>query len=340
MHKRTLKWIVLAAAIAAPLAAQAHKMWLLPSATNVAGADPWVTVDAVISNDLFHPDHHAASLEQLVITAPDGQTAKPANEAVGKYRSVFDLQLNQQGTYKLALVSSGLSASYELDGQKKRWRGKADELRSAIPSAAKNVQVTASSNRVETFISNGKPNETALKPTGQGLELVPVTRVTDLVAGGFDAGIRLGECLARDMVALPIGPMQRQVVVGAPAYFARHPAPPTPGDLVGHQCIRYRRSNGRLMAWEFSRDGRDFEVEVDGRLVVNESGLALDLARAGLGMTQVFEAQVADDLASGRLQCALDDWQLPFPGFHVYYPAREHLPPKLRVFVEHLRAEA
>jgi uncharacterized GH25 family protein len=96
---------------------------------------------------------------------------------------VFDLQLNQQGTYKLALVSSGLSASYELDGQKKRWRGRADELRSAIPSAAKNVQVTASSNRVETFISNGKPNETALKPTGQGLELVPVTRVTDLVAG-------------------------------------------------------------------------------------------------------------------------------------------------------------
>jgi len=183
MHKRTLKWIVLAAAIAAPLAVQAHKMWLLPSATNVAGADPWVTVDAAISNDLFHPDHHAASLEQLVITAPDGQTAKPANEAVGKYRSVFDLQLDQQGTYKLALVSSGLSASYELDGQKRRWRGEADELRSAIPGAAKNLQVTASSNRVETFISNGKPNDTALKPTGQGLELVPVTRVTDLVAG-------------------------------------------------------------------------------------------------------------------------------------------------------------
>ena len=89
MHKRTLKWIVLAAAIAAPLAAQAHKMWLLPSATNVAGADPWVTVDAAISNDLFHPDHHAASLEQLVITAPDGQTAKPANEAVGKYRAAL-----------------------------------------------------------------------------------------------------------------------------------------------------------------------------------------------------------------------------------------------------------
>jgi uncharacterized GH25 family protein len=183
MHKRTLKWIVLAAAIAAPLAAQAHKMWLLPSATNVAGADPWVTVDAAISNDLFHPDHHAASLDQLVITAPDGQTAEPKNASIGKYRSVFDLELTRQGTYKVALVNQGLFARYELDGQRKRWRGKADELATAIPKAAKNVQVTASSSRVETFITNGKPNDAALKPSGKGLELVPVTHVTDLVAG-------------------------------------------------------------------------------------------------------------------------------------------------------------
>src|SRR3546814_5016780 len=124
-----------------------------------------------------------ASLEQLVVTAPDGQTAKPQNASSGKYRSVFDLQLTRQGTYKVALVNQGLSARYELDGQKKRWRGKADELATAIPKAAKNVEVTASSNRVETFISNGKPNDAALKPSGQGLELVPVTHVTDLVAG-------------------------------------------------------------------------------------------------------------------------------------------------------------
>lgn len=183
MHTRTLKWIVLAAAIATPLAASAHKMWLLPSATNVAGADPWVTVDAAISNDLFYPDHHAASLDQLVITAPDGQTAKPQNASSGKYRSVFDLELTQQGTYRVAMVNQGLFASYELDGQKKRWRGKAGELATGIPKAAKNVVVTASSNRVETFISNGKPNDVALKPGGQGLELVPITHVTDLVAG-------------------------------------------------------------------------------------------------------------------------------------------------------------
>ena len=168
MHKRTLKWIVLAAAITLPLASHAHKMWLVPSATNVSGTDPWVTVDAAISNDLYYPDHFPASLDQLVITAPDGQTAKPENASTGKYRSVFDLQLNQQGTYKLALVNQGLMASYELDGQRKRWRGHADELATAIPATAKNVQVTASSTRVETFVSNGKPNATALKPSGQG----------------------------------------------------------------------------------------------------------------------------------------------------------------------------
>lgn len=183
MRTYRLKWIVLVAAFVAPLVAQAHKMWLLPSATTVAGTDPWITVDAAISNDLFHADHHPASLDRLVITAPDGHTARPANPATGKYRSVFDLHLDQQGTYKLALIGEGLLANYELDGQKKRWRGSGDELATAIPPRATRVQVTLSSSRVETFVTNGKPNDAALRPTGKGLELVPVTRVTDLVAG-------------------------------------------------------------------------------------------------------------------------------------------------------------
>lgn len=183
MHKSSLPLATLALALLLPLSAQAHKMWMVPSATNVAGNDPWVTVDAAISNDLFYPDHHAASLDTLVITAPDGQTAKPEHAVTGQYRSVFDLHLTQQGTWKLALVNQGLFASYELNGEKKRWRGKADELATAIPAGAKQVVVTESANRVETFVSNGKPNDTALKPRGVGLELVPVTHVTDLMAG-------------------------------------------------------------------------------------------------------------------------------------------------------------
>lgn len=280
--------------------------------------------------------HHAsftrAAAELAVSPSALSQTVRVLEAQLGVRllnRTTRRVGLTEQGARFLQQVAPGLrqidAAFEDLDFVRDRPAG---QLRINLPQIAADLLVRP---RLPSFLSR--------YPEVQ-VELFVDRSLADLVAGGFDAGIRLGECLARDMVALPIGPMQRQVVVGAPAYFARHPAPPTPGDLVGHQCIRYRRSNGRLMAWEFSRDGRDFEVEVDGRLVVNESGLALDLARAGLGMTQVFEAQVADDLASGRLQCALDDWQLPFPGFHVYYPAREHLPPKLRVFVEHLRAEA
>lgn len=182
MYKPSLKWIVLAAAIASPLAAQAHKAWLVPSATNIAGPEPWVTVDAAISNDLFFPDHHPASLDALQITGPDGQPVRPQNTLTGKYRSVFDVALTQQGTYRMAIVNQGLFASYELDGEKKRWRGKVDEL-GKIPAGAKDVEVTETSGRVETFVSNGKPNTTALTPTGKGLELAPVTGVTDLMAG-------------------------------------------------------------------------------------------------------------------------------------------------------------
>jgi uncharacterized GH25 family protein len=183
MLKRPLKYLAVVVALSLPLAAQAHKMWLLPSATNVAGDDPWVTVDAAVSNDLFFADHMPGSLDRVVITAPDGQVAKPENASTGKYRSVFDVHLTQPGTYKIALINSGAFATYDLNGEKKRWRGNAADMAKEMPAGAKNIDVTESSNRVETFVSNGKPNDTALKPTGDGIELVPVTRVNDLVSG-------------------------------------------------------------------------------------------------------------------------------------------------------------
>lgn len=169
------------------------------------------------------------------------------------------------------------------------------------------------------------------------VELFIDPHLVDLVAEGFDAGVRLGESLARDMIALPIGPMHRQVVVGTPDYFARHGVPQTPADLVDHACAVHRLTNGRLMAWEFTRDGQDFDVAVSGPLVSNESGIVYRAALGGSVLTQCFVELAEADLAAGRLVSVLDDWQVPFAGFHIYYPAREHLPPKLRVFVEFLR---
>lgn len=183
MIKQTLKWSALALALSMPLAAQAHKMWLVPSATNVSGADPWVTVDAAVSNDLFYPDHMPVALDRVSITAPDGNAVQAEHGVTGQYRSVFDVHLTQPGTYKVAVVNAGLFANYEINGEKKRWRGDATELTKALPAGAKNVDVSESINRVETFVTNGKPSDAALKPIGKGLELVPVTRFTDLAAG-------------------------------------------------------------------------------------------------------------------------------------------------------------
>lgn len=181
--KPMLARAALAAALLLPFAAQAHKMWIVPSTTVVSSDDALVTFDAAVSNDLYYPDHFPAQLDNLVITAPDGSTVKPENPWTGKVRSAFDLAVPQKGTYRIALVNQGVFANYELDGQKKRWRGKPDELKSGIPANAKNVQVSEMASRVETFVTQGKPGGDALKPTGKGLELVPVTQPNDLVTG-------------------------------------------------------------------------------------------------------------------------------------------------------------
>lgn len=178
--------LVLAAALAtlvAPFGAAAHKAWLRPSQTVLAGNDPWITVDAAVSNDLFYFNHVPIRLDNLVITAPDGSRVQPQNPATGKYRSVFDLQLGQQGTYRLAVVNSGLFANWEEDGKPKRWRGTAASFATEVPKDAKNLRVSQTVGRNETFVTNGSPNTTALQPTGEGIELVPVTHPNDLFEG-------------------------------------------------------------------------------------------------------------------------------------------------------------
>lgn len=169
--------------VALPMAAHAHRAWLLPSATVMSGNDPWVTVDAAVSNDLFYFEHNALRLTGLILMAPDGKTINASNESSGKYRNTFDVELKQPGTYKLALVNDGLSASYKIDGKNKRWRGNAETFAKEVPSNAQDLNVSMMHSRVETFVTTGKPNTTALQATSHGLELVPVTHPNDLYAG-------------------------------------------------------------------------------------------------------------------------------------------------------------
>ncbi len=177
--------LLIAAAIAAalPFTAAAHKAWLQPSQTVISGSDPWITVDAAVSNDLFYFNHVPLRLDALVITAPDGSKLQPQNPATGKYRSVFDVELKQKGTYRLATVYSGLSASWQEDGKPKRWRGTPDKFASEVPNNAPELKVSETGSRIETFVTNGNPNDTALKPTGKGIELVALGHPNDLFAG-------------------------------------------------------------------------------------------------------------------------------------------------------------
>ncbi len=162
--------------------------------------------------------------------------------------------------------------------------------------------------------------------------------LTDIVAGRYDAGVRLGEQVAKDMVAVRVGPDLRMAVVGAPAYFERRPRPKVPGDLTAHDCINTRLPTlGGLSAWEFERGRRELKVRVEGRLVFNSSSLSLKAALDGLGLAYLLEDRAAAHLADGRLVRALADWCPSFPGYHLYYPSRRQPTPAFSVLVEALR---
>ncbi|ESX81177.1 MULTISPECIES: LysR family transcriptional regulator [unclassified Mesorhizobium] len=166
------------------------------------------------------------------------------------------------------------------------------------------------------------------------LEIVIEDRFTDVVEGGFDAGVRLGESLQRDMIAVRIGPDLRGAVVGAPSYFETMPKPQHPRDLAGHRCIRFRFSSGILYRWEFEKNGEEIEIPVQGPLILDEDHLIANAAVDGAGLAFVFEDYVRDALAAGKLVRVLEDWCPPFDGFFVYYPSRRQMRPALRAFVD------
>jgi len=176
--------IALGLATLVPGKADAHRRWLLPSATVLSGEKETVSVDAAASNGLFIFEHAAMSLDDLTVLGPDGQPTQPTIIGRGKYRSVFDVDLAQPGTYRIALASHGAMGFYELNGERQRVRGTdVTDAQSKVPQGASNVTINATSQRVETFVTLGAPNEVALAPTGRGLEMLPVTHPNDLVAG-------------------------------------------------------------------------------------------------------------------------------------------------------------
>ncbi|OOG59686.1 LysR family transcriptional regulator [Rhodanobacter sp. C03] len=163
----------------------------------------------------------------------------------------------------------------------------------------------------------------------------------DIVADRFDAGVRMGDTIDKDMIAIPIGPKLRMAAVAAPAYFATNPKPKTPHDLVAHRCINLRfPTSGGLSVWEFERRRHPLNVRVDGQIVFNTTPPVVTAALAGLGVAFLPEDEFAPHIEEGRLVRVLEDWCTPFPGYYLYYPSRRQPPPAFSLIVDALRLPA
>ncbi|MFK0385243.1 LysR family transcriptional regulator [Agrobacterium sp. NPDC090273] len=172
------------------------------------------------------------------------------------------------------------------------------------------------------------------------LEISTDDRFEDIVAKGFDAGLRLGENLEADMIAVRASGPWRGAIVASPGYFDNHSVPLHPRDLMQHRCIRRRFSSGRIYRWELEKDGRSLVVDVQGPLILSDQSLIRRAAIDGAGLAFVFEQRIEEDIKAGRLVGVLGDWCAPFDGFYIYYPSRRQMRPALRAFVDFFRYKA
>lgn len=199
------------------------------------------------------------------------------------------------------------------------------------------IRISAGEHAARTVVQRGLAKLLPQYPDVR-VEVVVDYGLIDIVAEGFDAGVRLGEQVAKDMIALRIGPDMRMAVVGSPVYFRDRPKPQTPQDLTEHNCINMRLPTyGGLFPWEFEKDDRELKVRVDGQLVFNTLRQRLDSALQGLGLAYMPEDVAMPCIRSGELVRVLEDWCAPFAGYHLYYPSRRHSSPAFSLMVEALR---
>jgi len=201
------------------------------------------------------------------------------------------------------------------------------------------VRLTATKNAMGAVLMPVLPTFLAAHPDVR-VEMIVDDNLTDIVANRFEAGIRFGNIVEKDMIAVRVGPDTRRAVVGAPSYFAANPPPASPHQLSAHACIAYRLvKTGGIYAWEFEEDGRPLEVVVDGPLVFNDTDLMRQAAIAGLGIAYVYEDDARDDIAAGRLVRILEDWCPLLPGYFLYHPSRRQVPPALAALIAALRLQ-
>ena len=215
-----------------------------------------------------------------------------------------------------------------------------DDMLAAVGSAdgpAGTLRINAPASATRWFLRHVVPDFLDRYPR-VALDLVSENRLIDIVAEGFDAGVRLREAVPQDMIAVPFAGDVRFLAVAAPAYLARHGVPATPDDLRRHRCIRQRLPSGKPYRWEFARGSDEIAMEVPGALTLDHNELMADAAADGLGIAFVPEPAARSALRDGRLRAVLEDWSPAIPGLCLYYPGHRHVPPVLRAFIDALRA--
>lgn len=198
------------------------------------------------------------------------------------------------------------------------------------------MRINASDTAARLLVRHMLPVFLARHPA-VAVDLVTEGRLVDIVADGFDAGVRLGESVPKDMIAVHFGGAARFLTVAAPSYLQRAGTPQTPDDLHGHACIRHRFPSGKLYPWEFEQHGQEIRVDVPGTLTLDDIELMLEAAVAGLGIAYVPQHAAEPALRGGRLAAVLADWCPPIPGLFLYYPGRRQVPAALRAFIDTLR---
>ena len=266
-----------------------------------------------------------AALEQRVSVSSLSQRLRDMEERLGvrlMNRTTRSVALTEAGELLLGRVGPALSAVSEALDQARGLRG--------VPSGR--LRINAPPPAIDLVLAPMVAPFMEAYPQID-LEIIGESSFVDIVAQGFDAGVRYGEHLAQDMIAVPLSPPQRYAVVASPDYVARHGKPRHPKDLLDHRCIRIRFGRGALLDWEFEKTGQVVKVSPPPRLIANYPGLVQRAAHDGFGFWLTFEGYVREAIKSGALISVLDDWCAPFPGPFLYYPSRRQTPPALAAFI-------
>ena len=265
-----------------------------------------------------------------------GVSASALSHSLRKLEERLDLRLFNRTTRSVALTEAGERLHGRITPAFRDIADSLDDLNTLRGKPAGTLRLNAAKQSAQLVVLPAVTKFLRAYPDVK-VELVTNDALVDMVSAGFDAGVRFGEIIAADMIAVPIGPRHRSAVVASPAFFKKRKKPVTPHDLSALPCIRYRFASGSFYRWEFERAGIELAIEVDGPLTLNDQDLMLQAALDGTGLAYVFESQAAALLKQKKLVRVLADWCPAYPGFFLYFPRRMQLPAVLRAFIDFTR---